>query len=116
MCGAQAIVIDGIVYVGGGGCDNDANDCIVCSYHPVDDKWSTLPPSPVIWFGVGQVSGQLVLVGGWKGSTGSVTQDVHVFTSESQQWETSIPAMPTARCGLTVVSHSTVLVACGGSR
>ena len=112
---AQAIVIDGIVYVGGGACDNDANNCIVCSYHLVDDKWSTLPPSPVKYFGVGQVSGQLVLVGGWKVSTRKVTRDVHVFTSESQQWETSIPAMPTARRGLTVVSHSTVLVACGGS-
>ncbi len=37
-----------------------------------------------------------------------------MFVSESQQWEKSIPAMPTARRAPSVVSHSTVLVVCGG--
>ncbi len=114
MFGAQAIVIDGIVYVGGGACSSHAERCTVCRYHPGEDKWATLPPSPVKWFGVGQVSGQLVLVGGMVESTGKVTGDVHVFVSESQQWEKSIPAMPTARKAPSVVSHSTVLVVCGG--
>ncbi len=72
------------------------------------------PSSPVRLFGVGQVSGRLVLVGGMVESTGKVTGDVHVFVSESQQWEKSIPAMPTARKASSVVSHSTVLVVCGG--
>ncbi len=67
------------------------------------------------YFGVGQVSGQLVLVGGEVASTEKVTGDMHVFTNESQQWEKLIPAMPTARRAPSVVSHSTVLIACGGS-
>ncbi len=115
MYGAQAVVINGIVYVGGGGCDSDAERCTVCRYHPGEDKWARLPPSPVKWFGIGQVSGQLVLVGGKVPSTETITGDVHVFITESQQWERSIPAMPTARLALSVVSHLTVLIACGGS-
>ncbi len=114
MFGAQAVVIDGIVYVGGGACSSNAERCTVCRYHPGEDKWATLPPSPVRWFGVGQVSGRLVLVGGIVASTGNVTGDVHVFVSEPQQCETSIPAMTTARLASSVVSHSTVLVVCGG--
>ncbi len=115
MDGAQAVVINGIVYVGGGLWGSDAERCTVCRYHPEEDKWARLLPSPVKYFGVGQVLGQLVLVGGRVASTGKVTGDVHVFISESQQWERSIPAMPTARLALSVVSHSTVLIACGGS-
>ncbi len=115
MLVTQAVVIDGIVYVGGGVCSSNAERCTVCRYHPGEDKWATLPPSPVRYFGVGQVSGQLVLVGGKVVSTRKVTGGVHVFVSESQQWESqSIPAMPTARYALSVVSHSTVLVVCGG--
>ncbi len=115
MYSAQAVVINGIVYVGGGAYGSNAERCTICRYHPGEDKWARLPPSPVRYFGVGQVSGQLVLVGGVVPSTGKVTGDVHVFISESQQWERSIPAMPTARWALSVVSHSTVLIACGGS-
>ncbi len=111
MRGAHAVVINGIVYVGGGWC---CKDCIVCRYHPIENEWAELPPSPVKYFGVGQVSGQLVLVGGRVASTGKVTGDVLVFVSDSQSWEKSVTAMPTARQGPSVVSHSTVLVVCGG--
>ncbi len=115
MTGAQAVVINGIVYMGGEGWGSYAELCTVCRYHPGEDKWAKLPPPPVNSFGVGQVSGQLVLVGGKVASTGKVTGDVCVFITESQQWERSIPAMPTARLALLVVSHLTVLIACGGS-
>ncbi len=113
MFSAHAVVINGVVYVGGGVCVS-AELCTVCRYHPGEDKWSRLPPSPVKHFGVGQVSGQLVLVGGRVASTGKVTGDVHVFITESQQWEQSLPAMPTARRTPSVVSHSAVLIVCGG--
>ncbi len=113
MRAAQVVVIAGIVYVGGGAL-HTAEGCVVCRYYPGEDKWATLPPSPVRYFGVGQISGQLVLVGGKVASTKKTTGDLFVFVSESQQWEKSIPAMPTARFAPSVASHSTVLVVCGG--
>ncbi len=110
---ARAVVIDGIVYVGGGIAD-EKKESVVCRYHPGEDKWATLPPAHVKLFGVGQISGQLVLVGGEIKLTGDITRMVNVFVNETQQWKRSIPPMATARRAPAVVSHATVLVVCGG--
>ena len=64
-------------------------------------------------FGIGQLSGKLVLVGG-KLQTGRRMADVHVF-EDSQQWEKSIPAMPSPRSAAAVLSHNNSLVVLGGS-
>ena len=49
-------VIDGKVYYGGGFADGNS-DFIVYSYNPSEDNWTTLPPLPVKYFGLGQVNG-----------------------------------------------------------
>ncbi len=101
-----------MVYVRGGALGSTAAEgCVVCRYHLGEDKWATLPPSPVRFFGVGQVSGKLLLVEG-EVSPRKDTGDVHVFVSESQQWEKSIPAMPTTRFAPTVASHPYRLLSC----
>ncbi|MCG8624262.1 MAG: kelch repeat-containing protein, partial [Proteobacteria bacterium] len=52
-----AIVINGIVYYG-------AARTIYC-YDPLQDKWTTpLPSPPVTYFGLGQIDGKLVTIGG----------------------------------------------------
>ena len=40
------------------------NDYLIQQYSPTDDMWSTLSPAPVRWFGMGELNGQLVIVGG----------------------------------------------------
>ena len=61
-------VTNGKVYYGGGVTDDDGDDEYnVYCYDPSQDNWTTLPPLPVYWFGLGQVSGKLVAVGGRKG-------------------------------------------------
>ena len=114
MSSAKAVVIDDCVYVGGGLAYDNATRRLVFRYAPLQDEWTTLPPSPVKSFGVGQLSGKVVLVGGELISTNKSTQSVHVFENECQQWVTSIPPMPTARSAPTVVSHSSTIIACGG--
>ena len=114
ICSAQAVVIDGYVYVGGGGADNNVTRCLVFRYAPLQDEWTTLPLSPVKWFGVGQLLGKLVLVGGVLRSADELTASIHTFENESQQWVTSIPPMPTARRAPAVASHSAAIIACGG--
>ena len=109
---AQAIVINGQVYIGGGGAESEAEHFIVCKFDPVRNEWSTLPPAPVKWFGIGQLNGKLVLVGG-KLENETKTADVHVF-EDSQQWEKSIPAMPSPRSAPAVLSDSNSLIVCGG--
>ena len=66
FCNGKTIVIDGKVYCGGG--LTDEKEFIVYCYNISLDKWTTLLPLPVKWFGLGQVNGQLVAVGGKKKS------------------------------------------------
>ena len=78
---------------------DDRQDIIYC-YDPSRDKWTTLPPLPVKWFGVSQVNGKLVAVGGVKVSCG--------------KWKQAIPPIPTARNFPGILSlHSALIVAAG---
>ena len=108
---AQTVLIRGKVYVGGGGTSDDVY--LIQQYSPTDDRWSTLPPAPVHWLGMGKLNGQLVIVGG-KTRQGVVTGKVHMLDSSSQKWKESIPPMPTARCNLTVLSQPSCLTVVGG--
>ena len=110
---AQAVVIRGIVYVGGGYARSDDDEYLIQQYSPTDDRWSTLPPAPVRWFGMGELNGQLVIVGG-KTRENGVTGNVISFDSFAwfRKWKESIPPMPTARHSPAVFSCLTVV---GGS-
>ena len=105
--------INGKVYCGGGDTDDD-DDYIVYSYDPFQDNWSTLPPLPVKWFGVGQVNGKLVAVGGRKKSDGRPAKEVFTYDERSRRWKTSIPPMPNARYFPGVLSLQSALVVAGG--
>ena len=112
MAWAQATVISGQVYVGGGNTDSDENCYLVCKYDPVRNEWSILPRAPVMSFGVGQLNEKLLLVGGMLENEAR-TADVRAFEN-SQQWEKSIPAMPSPRSAAAVLSHKNSLVISGG--
>ena len=60
----QTTVINETVYFGGFDADKDDDEHKIYSYHSFQDVWTTLPPLPVRWFGLGQVRGKLVAVGG----------------------------------------------------
>ena len=93
---------------------NDDNQCIVYCYDPSQDKWTTLPPLPVRWFGLGQVNGKLVAVGGQKKGTENQTNDVYTYDERSRKWKQTIPPMPTARWVLSILSLQSALVVAGG--
>ena len=115
MCQAQTVVIRDKVYCGGGGyaAANDDEYWVFC-YSPSEDTWTTLPPCPVRYFGLGQVRGKLVTVGGRKKSDGEITNEVYEFDEGTQTWKPSIPPMPTARHSPAVLSHHSALVVAGG--
>ena len=86
----------------------------VFCYSPSEDTWNTLPDCDVRHFGLSQVRGKLVTVGGRKRSDGEVTNGVYEFDEVSQSWKQSIPPMPTARRSPTVLSHHSALTVAGG--
>ena len=113
----KTAVISGKVYCGGGEMDNRDNECNVFCYDPSQDKWTTLPPLPVKFFGLGQVDGKLVAVGGVKRFIPvKETNEVYTFDQQSQNWKQTvlIPPMPTARWSPGVLSLQSALVVAGG--
>ena len=109
MIYAQMVLISGKVYAGEGytSCDGDAYP--IRQYNQTEDEWSTLPPAPVHLFGLGELNGQLVIVGG-KTRQDVVTGKVHMFDTSSQKW----PPMPTARRSPAVFSQPSCLTVVGG--
>ena len=102
----QSIVIGGAVFVAA--CYN----LDVLRYETRSDQWSVLPSCPVRLFGLGQLSGKLVTVGGWD-RRGAVNH-VYTYVQETQQWEKSIPPMPTPRAFPTVITYNSSIAVCGG--
>ena len=116
MASGRTTVINGRVYYGGGVTDKllDNNEYIIFCYDPSQDKWTTLPPLPIRWFGLGQVNGKLVAVGGLKKSTRNEINDVYTYDEQSQTWKQTIPPMPTARSSPGILSLQSALVVAGG--
>ena len=110
----KTTVINGKVYCGGGGTIGGDDEHIVYCYDPSQDNWTTLPPLPVRYFGLGQVNGKLVAVGGWKRSDGRGTNEVYTYDERSRKWKQIIPPMPTARRFSGVLSLQSALVVAGG--
>ena len=97
---------------------NDNDEYIVYCYDPSQDKWTTLPPLPVRYFGLGQVNGKLVTVGGQKkGPTENQTNDVYTYDERSRKWKQTIPPMPIARARFLsdISSLQSSLVVAGGA-
>ena len=103
----QSIVIGGAVFVAA------CYSCDVLRYETRSAQWSVLPSCPVKWFGLGQLSGKLVTVGGMDGRLATVNH-VYTYVQETQQWEKSIPPMPTPRLLPTVITYNSSIAVCGG--
>ena len=112
LMGGNAIVMDGKVYYGGVNSFAECDEYIVYCYDPPRDKWTTLPPLPVKWFGLGQVNGKLVAVGGRKRIDNRTINEIYTLDERSQKQR--IPPMPTARHLPRVLSLQSALVVAGG--
>ena len=110
----KTTVINGKVYYGGVHVAEE-DEYNVCCYDPLQDNWTTLPPLPVRWFGLGQLNGKLVAVGGWKKSDARPTNEVYIYGKRFKKWKQTIPPMPTARHSSCVWSLQSALVVAGGS-
>ena len=104
------------IYCGGGytgGSIDTARQ--VFQYNPKQDTWSQLPICPTLHFGLTQLDGKLVTVGGEDHDRIDIPiNDVYVF-QESETWENSIiPPLSIARMYLTAFDYKSTLVVSGG--
>ena len=102
------------VYCGGGTTDREDNEYIVYCYDPSQDNWTTLPPLSVKYFGLGQVLGKLVTVGGKKKIDDRATDGIYSFDERVQRWKQTVPPMPSARFAASVLSLKSNLIVAGG--
>ena len=106
--------IGNTIYCGGGYTGKRDTSRLVFQYNPKQDTWSQLPICPTVCFGLTQLDGKLVTVGGWRIDQLIPINDVYVF-QESETWENSIiPPLPTARFYPTVVNYKSTIVVNGG--
>ena len=111
MSDAQTVVIRDKVYCGGGVTADDVHR--VFCYSSSEDTWNTLPDCDVCYFGLGQVNGKLVTVGGRKKSSSVVTNKVYELAID-ESWKQSIPPMPTACESPAILCYHFTLIVAGG--
>ena len=107
--------IGSTIYCGGGytGKGGDTSR-LVFQYNRKQDTWSQLPICPTCYFGLTQLDGKLVTVGGRRIDQIIPINDVYVF-QKSETWENSIiPSLPTARFYPTAVNYRSTIVVSGG--
>lgn len=115
MYKAQSVVINNVIFVGGGIVNKGDVPCLVFKYNPKYDSWTTLPCCPVTNFGLTVVDNKPVLIGGRDIHFGGrPTSDCFVFEAETDEWKKSIPAMSIARHSVTCGTNESHVIACGG--
>ena len=118
--------MDGKVYYGGGETEADESENSYCylvqCYDPSQDNWTTLSQlrPPVRYFGLGQLDGHLVAVGGEMKSSkndGKFERSKYVQWLDGSTWKldnTIIPAMSSALLHPAVLSLKSTLIVAGG--
>ena len=113
MYGAQAVILNNKVYVGGGYTENNSTAANVYTYDPTMDTWETLQ-SPTRYSALTTYHNKLLLVGGEEISTGQVTNQLWVFEAGEQTWTQPLPPMLTSRWGVSAVSYQDYCIVAGG--
>ena len=100
------------VYCGGGFTGKVSKDRLVYKYDHREDKWSQLSICPCLHFGLTQLNGKLVTVGGRDTDALTPIKDVYRFEEDSKTWKNK--PLSEARCSPCVFAYKSVLVASGG--
>lgn len=110
--GHSAVLVNGLVYVGGGIETGGKVSFVVDVYNPDKDKWGTPIEAPRCGFGMTVLNNKLVITGG-KTKKGDVSKTVRSL-EESDQWK-ELTSMPTARYNCTAVGYNVMLLVIGGT-
>ena len=115
-CSAHtAVLLGGVVYVGGGFEGSSNNDkqysYRLGVYNLTTNQWSPSPiTTPYSWFAMTTLDDKLVIAGGTT-KNGEVVKKVLVLNAG--QWK-DYSEMPTARCHATAVGYHSMLIVVGG--
>lgn len=115
MHGAQCLLLNGLVYMGGGVTTNEEFRYTVFQYDPKSDNWSLLPNCPAKYFGLTLYEGRLYIVGGTTSDHTAASADLYAYNSCEQKWtKSTVPSMPSKRYFVTAVASEACIAVCGG--
>ena len=100
------------MYVCRGYCPDVASANIVQVYDLDKATWTKLPPAPQYHSEAVVINNQLVLIGGVRQLSKTITNMVSMWTG--QGWRQDIPAMPTRRLRPGVTMYNTYIIVAGG--
>ena len=106
-----AVSFNKAIYVGGGLCDNDDDNCRINIYHPDTNKWDDGIEAPHVLFAMTVLVDKLIIVGGRSIATGDIANKLLVL--EHGQWK-DYSQMPTARMYTSAVSYQSMMIVIGG--
>ena len=109
---AKVIVINDILYIGGGVCLTANDDYYMFSYQLTDDQWTKLPILPYCYGVPINIDNQLSCIGGYDTSTGRATNKV--ITLEDNKWTTKYHNMIVARYHHAAVTYQHYIIVAGG--
>ena len=100
------------MYVCGGACGDVALARIVQVYDLDKATWTKLPPAPQYNSEAAATNNRLILIGGCRASSHSISNMVSTWTGQS--WQQDIAAMPTKRVRPGVTTYGTYILVAGG--
>ena len=108
--GHTAVLFNGVIYVGGGLCDDGDDMFKINIYHPDTNKWDDAINTPHAVFTMTVLLDKLIIVGGKVRSSEATNE---LLTLQGGHWE-DYSQMPTARGLPSVVSHQSMMIVMGG--
>ena len=114
--GAEAVAINGLLYVVGGTPTNTSYTGVLEVYDPATDTWSSKAPMPTPRqvFAAAAVNGRLFAIGGDPGGGVAQTAVNEVYDPSTDTWTTAAP-MPTARYEMASGVIGTTIFVVGGA-
>ena len=108
----QSVIIQEMMYVGGGYASSINNRYTVMTY-VISQKWSQLPQYTARYFAMTVIHNKLSLVGG----CGCNDRDINVlgvWDANGRKWTHSYTPMPSPKCESSVVVYRQWLIVAGG--
>ena len=109
----QSVIIQEMMYVGGGYASPDINMHIVVTYNIISQEWSRLPRYTARRFAMTVVHNKLTLVGG-RGRNDRDTNVLGVWDTERGKWTCPYTPMLTSRHNSSAVVYRQWLIVAGG--
>ena len=106
-----AVLFNGLIYVGGGDCDDEDDTYKINIYHPDTNKWDDAIDTPHAFFAMTVLVDKLIIVGGIVKISSKDTNKL--LTLRGGQWK-DYSQMPTARFFASAVSHQSMMIVMGG--